>query len=141
MDYEEWERSVSRHIRDDPLWALRLYRMALFAGDQGRVDADTLDERGNYRSLADQLRRSTASISANITEGYSRLRPRERAHFFEYALGSAREARDWYHKARHALGHDETEARLAQLGHILRILLMFIKRSRSTAERRSEGTR
>ena len=141
MEYDEWQRTVPGHLRDDPLWSLRVYRMALFAGERGRLDADVLDSRRRYRALAEQLRRATESISANITEGFSRLRPRERAHFFEYALGSAREARDWYFKARTALGSEETEARLDQLGHIVRILTALIKRSRNGPASRTEGTR
>jgi four helix bundle protein len=140
MDYEDWQRGVSGHIRNDPLWSLRVYRMALFAGERGRIDAESLEARGSYRTLAEQLRRATESISANITEGFSRLRPRERAHFFEYALGSAREARDWYFKARGGLGEVETESRLDQLGHIIRILTALIKRARSGPAAKAEGT-
>ena len=47
--------------------------------------------------LADQLYRSLGSIGANLAEGYSRGTGKDRAHFYEYALGSARESRDWYY--------------------------------------------
>jgi four helix bundle protein len=43
---------------------------------------------------------SLGSVGANMAEGYSRLGARERARSFEYALGSARESRDWYYNAR-----------------------------------------
>jgi len=46
--------------------------------------------------IAEQLERSIDSIGINISEGYGRLHGRERARFYEFALGSAREAREWY---------------------------------------------
>jgi len=43
-----------------------------------------------YRSLADQLIRSAASVPANLAEGRGR-NGRDRTHHFRIALGSARE--------------------------------------------------
>ena len=56
--------------------------------------------------IADQLYRAAGKISSNIGEGYSRNSGKERAHYYEYAEGSAREARDWYYKFRHVLGQE-----------------------------------
>jgi four helix bundle protein len=50
--------------------------------------------------LSDQLYEAVGSVSANLAEGYSRGTGKDRARFYEYALGSARESRDWYFKAR-----------------------------------------
>ena len=133
VDYEEWEQSVEQEIRDDALWKLRVYRLALYSGDVGRSDAAQLACQAGYATLADQLRRATESISSNIAEGFSRFAARDRARFLEYALGSAREARDWYHKARAQLGTDEARMRLATLGHVIRILTTLISQSRPAA--------
>jgi len=38
--------------------------------------------------LSDQLRRGIVSVASNITEGTSRLSPKERARFIEVAYGS-----------------------------------------------------
>ena len=95
--------------------------------------AALLAKRREYTNLADQLGRATGSVSSNIAEGFSRFGPRDRAKFFEYALGSARESRDWYHKSRDALGEPATEARLDLLGHVTRILTTLIARARSRA--------
>ena len=130
VDYEEWEQSVEQEIRDDALWKLRVYRMALYAGDVGRDDAAQLARQEGCANLADQLRRATESISSNIAEGFSRFAARDRARFLEYALGSARESRDWYHKARTPLGTNEARTRLATLGHVIRILTTLISQSR-----------
>lgn len=63
------------------------------------------------RSLSDQLYWALGSVSANVAEGYGRGTAKDRAHFYEYALGSARESRDWYYKARHVLGNAVVEHR------------------------------
>ena len=82
------------------------------------------------RALADQLYRALGSISANLAEGYSRISGRDRARFCEYALGSARESRDWYYNARHVLGESITQHRLALLTQIIRLLLTMIPQQR-----------
>ena len=43
--------------------------------------------------VADQLFRAVGSVHANISEGYSRQSGKDQARFYEYALGSDREAR------------------------------------------------
>jgi len=131
--YEVWERMVPAEIRGDPLWTLRIYRMALYAGDVGRRDAAWLSSRSGCAELASQLARATESISANIAEGYSRLSRKERGRFFEYALGSARESRDWYYKARSILGDQATSARLSLMTTIIKVLIVFISRTRAAS--------
>jgi four helix bundle protein len=130
MTYEEWERSVPEHIRADPIWSLRIYRTALYAGEQGRRDAIWLAGKSGFAGLSDQLARATESISANISEGYSRIGAKDRGKFFEYALGSARESRDWYFKAREPLGEQATLARITLMTTIIKILTVFVVKSR-----------
>ena len=86
-------------------------------------------------SLADQLYRAIGSISANIAEGYSRGTGRDRARFFEYALGSAREGRDWYFKGRHALGYELAQHRSEQLAEVISMLVAIIPRQRTNGIR------
>jgi four helix bundle protein len=81
-------------------------------------------------ALADQLYRATGSMSANLAEGYSRGTGADRARFYEYALGSARESRDWYFKARHVLSKDVTPHRLQFLVEIIRLLLTMVPQQR-----------
>src|SRR5690554_478001 len=97
VDYGEWERTVPAAITSDVLWRLRVYRLALYAADIGWNDVIRLGRDRRARALTDQLYRSLGSVSANIAEGNSRATGRERARFYEYALGSARESRDWYY--------------------------------------------
>ena len=66
---------------------------------------ETITEDSRTRSLSDQLYRSVGSVSASIAEGYSKGAGKDGARFYEYALGPAREARDWYFKARRSRNH------------------------------------
>ncbi|MDM8518935.1 four helix bundle protein [Anaerolineales bacterium HSG6] len=129
--YEEWEQSVPKTIREDSLWRVESYRLGLFVAELGWHDVTKLAQDRRTRSLADQLYRALGSISANIAEGYSRGTGRDRAKFYEYALGSARESRDWYYKARHVLGEAVLNHRLDILTQIIRLLLTMIPQQRS----------
>jgi four helix bundle protein len=98
------------------------YRLALFLADVSWHDVTKLIQDRRTIGLADQLYRSVGSISANLAEGYSRGTGKDRARFYEYALGSAREGRDWYFKGRHILGETENQHRLQLLAEIIRLL-------------------
>jgi four helix bundle protein len=126
MTYEEWEATVPQAITDDSLWDIKAYRFALFAADISWVDVTKLVQDHRTRALADQLYRALGSIGANLAEGYSRSSGKDLARFYEYALGSARESRDWYYKARHTLGETVIEHRLSFLTQIIRLLLIMV---------------
>jgi len=130
--YEAWEQSVPESIKSDSLWSLRIYRMALYAGETGRRDAQWLATRPQRGDLARQLASATESISTNIAAGFSRAGKRDRGLFFEHALGSARESRDWYFKARSELGEEATRARLSLMTVIIKVLVVLVSRARPT---------
>jgi four helix bundle protein len=109
---------------------MEAYRLALFLADLGWNDTARLMQQGRMAGLADQLTRALGSIAANIAEGYSRGTGKDRAHFYEYALGSARESRTWHFLARHALGEEVIPHRLRLLGQITRLLLTMIPEQR-----------
>lgn len=99
VTYEEWEGQVPREIRDDPLWEMKAYRLALFLHYLAWEDCARLVKDRHWKAMAaivamaGQLIRSAGSVSANIEEGYGRGFGRQFALFFRYALGSARETR------------------------------------------------
>lgn len=132
MRYEKWESEVPDTLGGDILWKVQAYRLALFAADIGWRDVTKLNADNRTRSLADQLYRALGSVSANIAEGYSRASGRDQARFYEYALGSARESRDWYYKARHILSEEVIDHRLDLLSQIIRLLLTMIPDKRKT---------
>ena len=139
MNYREWKGTVPETITQDSLWKMKVYRLALFVGDLGWHDVTSLMKDRRTRALSDQLYRALGSVSANLAEGYSRGTGRDRARFYEYALGSARESRDWYYKCRHALAEDVTQHRLQLLTQIIRLLLTMIPQQRGRTLR-EEGT-
>jgi four helix bundle protein len=106
VESEDWIKTVPQEISNDQMWKLEVYRLALYLAELGWEDICRLREDKRFVSLSDQLYRALGSISANIAEGYSRSTGRDRARFFEYALGSARESRDWYYKGRFGLGNE-----------------------------------
>ena len=128
MNYADWVKTVPAAITDDPLWTVEAYRLALFASDLAWHDATKLVRDRRTLSLSDQLYRSVGSISANAAEGYSRGTGKDRAHFYEYALGSARESRDWYYKAREAW-RKRTAHRMV-LCQVIRLLLTMVPQQR-----------
>lgn len=132
MNYEEWEKSVPEEIKKDSLWKIEAYRIALFAADLGWHDVTKLMNDRRTRGLSDQLYRSLGSISANLAEGYSRGTGKDRARFYEYSLGSARESRDWYYKGRHVLGETVMQHRLGLVTQIIRLLLAMVPQQRAS---------
>jgi len=130
MRYDEWQTNVPDEIKGDPLWKLEVYRLGLFISDIAWQDVLALSKNPLTFGLADQLFRAVCSISANIAEGYSRSTGKDRARFFEYSLGSAREARDWYYKARHTLKDEVIKQRVDLLTQIVKILNVLIPHQR-----------
>ena len=130
MQYKEWELTVTRSITDDSLWRVTAYRLALYLGDLCWQDITLLVKDKRTSSIADQLYRAVCSVGANLAEGDSRSTGRDRALFYQYALGSARESRDFYYKARHVLGNETFESRARTLTEIIRLLLTMIPQQR-----------
>ena len=133
MNFETWLTQVPSSISNDPLWKTNVYRQALFVGDLSWYDTRKLIQDRSIISLADQLYRAMGSISANIAEGYSRASGKDQARYYEYALGSAREARDWYFKARYSLGEQVAHHRMNLLAEVIRQLSKMVPKYRGTS--------
>jgi four helix bundle protein len=135
MTYSEWEASVPPLIKEDTLWRVEGYRLALFLSDLAWSDATRLLGDRRTETIANQLYRATGKISANIAEGYSKCTGKGRALFYEYALGSARESRDWYYKGRHVLADDTFNHRLDLCTKIIRLTITMTSRERRSDRR------
>ena len=116
-----------------------MYRLALFADEIGWQDVLALSKNNLMWGVADQLHRSLGSISANLTEGYSRSKGLDRARFFEISLGSARESRDWYYKSRHVLSTEVIKHRMSLITQIVSMLVPMIQHQRSNAIREEKA--
>ncbi|MCE9645492.1 MAG: four helix bundle protein [Chloroflexi bacterium] len=139
MNYVEWQKSIPTEITNDPIWKLEVYRFALFAGDIGWHDVLALSKNKLMYSITDQLHRSLGSISANLTEGYSRSKGLDRARFIEISLGSARESRDWYYKSKQVLSPEVIKHRMELITHIIALLVPMISHQRKNAIREEQA--
>ena len=131
LTYELCEAGVPSSFTADALWRMIAYRKALFLGDLAWRDVSKLVGDRRMISLADQLYRAVGSIGANIAEGYSRGSHKDRVRFYEYSLGSAREARDWYFKGRHILSEEVFLHRSDLIAEIVKLLLTTIPQQRN----------
>jgi four helix bundle protein len=130
--FVEWEKMAGAAMVGDPLWSVRAFRLGLYA-----IECRSVDLRGASNQAqphdGDQLTRAIGSIAANIAEGYSRASSAERARFYGYALGSAREAIVWYEVKRAEIG-SATDDRQETLVQIRRLLLATIRRMRPAGD-------
>jgi four helix bundle protein len=121
-----WDARQPPWERQDPVWTLIAFRLSRFVLDLARADLRAVAHRVPLRTR-DQLLRAVASISANVGEGYARPGNAERARFYAFALGSAREATVWYRAIGDALPGNVLEQRVAVLARIRRLLLGLMK--------------
>ena len=122
----------SKPLAADPdlVSRMRVVRVAAELLDASWFDANIVVENPITVIVAGQLYAAVASISANIKEGYSRSSGRDRARFFEYALGSARESEVWYAASKYLLPPEILQARGKAFAEIKRLLLAIIPRER-----------
>ena len=124
---------VSVDTSHDPLNRMRVLALANEMIPDSFLDATALVANPITTELAGQLYAGIASIAANIGEGYSRSSGKERAHIFEYALGSVRECMVWYRAGKPILGESIVQNRRDRLEEMRRLLLAIIPRERGRA--------
>jgi four helix bundle protein len=132
MRYEEWLTQVPESLRNDPVWKFEAYPKALLLYDLAWEDTDKMLKDVRGRKLAGQLIDSVGSISANVDEGFGRgIERGEYIQFLRYALGSARETRSWYYKARKLLTAEVVQHRIALCDEVIALLVVTIKQRRA----------
>ena len=134
-EYERWLRTVPAEITQDTLWRMTAYRYALFAMSRAQADVPFFERCRETRPHIDQLLRAVGAISANLEEGYGRSGAADRAHFYEYALSTAREARGWYFKCAAALPAEVLSSRLSVFTQIIRMLTKAVPEVRASKTR------
>ena len=87
--------STPQATTSDRLSRMRVYRLAIELVPDAWRDAERLRDDVVTEKISGQLYAAVGSIVSNLAEGYSRSSGRERAHIFEYALGSVRETIAW----------------------------------------------
>jgi four helix bundle protein len=87
------------------------------------------DRRG--RAIAEQLIRSAGSIGANVEEGHGRGYGKQRDWFFTVSIGSVRESKGWYWRARHLVSSEVLDHRLALADEVIALLVTELNRQKS----------
>ena len=123
MKYEDWLKSVPNDLKQDSLWQFNIYPKTVFLYDLLWEDCERLMKDARGRAIAEQIIRNGGSISANIEEGFGRGFGAEFAYFLRIALGSARETRGWYYRARRLLSPDVLQHRMQLLDEIIAALV------------------
>jgi four helix bundle protein len=121
---------VTVETAHDPLSRMRVFELAANLIPDCFEDAKLLVENPITKEIAGQLYAGVGSIASNIGEGYSRSSGKERAHIFEYALGSVRECMVWYKSSEPILGETVVKNRRDRLEEMRRLLLAIIPRER-----------
>ena len=130
MDPETWVGTAPTALRESPLWKVRVYQIGTLIARLAAQDAAALEAHPRFTDTVSQLVKSAGSISATVAEGYSRQSRRERIKYYEYGLGSAREATTWYSNAGDALPLDAIDQRLTLLSRACQLLLKMIQNER-----------
>jgi len=123
-----WEKTQPASITGDSVWRLDCYRESLFLLRLARDDVAISAGQSTSRASGDQLLSAMASVGANIAEGYGRGTNADRARFFTYALGSAREAVVWYQTVLPPDRAEQLADRLDRLARVKRMLLGLLAR-------------
>ena len=131
MTYDEWEATVPAAVKQDVIWRVQAYRLALYLGSCAGDDSRSMHEDARLDQTVSQLLRAAGSVAANIAEGYPRQSGRDRIRYYEYALGSAAEVKVWYLNSRAAIAAGALEDRFALLRSITRLLLTMIRSART----------
>ena len=116
-------------LSGDALSTVSAYRLAVELA-AAWPDAKVLTRDEFTQAVAPQLLRSAGSIGANVAEGYGRASSRDRARYYEYALGSARETAHWYRVVRPQFKRNDLTARLKLLRRIKQLLVAMIRDER-----------
>jgi four helix bundle protein len=132
-EFAAFEQRQPDDLIGDPVWKLPAYRIGLFLSQVVQKDCVSLRRFPGTEDCARQLQRAVDGIPANITDGYGRLSGKDRARYYEIALSSAREAREWYRRAAQVLDRALMNERALLLTRVIKILTKAIPEERAGA--------
>ena len=136
MTYQEWLATVPDYLKRDSLWQFNIYPKAVFLYDLLWEDCECLMKDVRGKAIAGQIIRSGGSIGANIEEGFGRGFGAEFGYFMRVAIGSARETRGWYYRARRLLKPEVLQYRLSLLDEIIGSLVNAAGHQKQRAQRK-----
>ena len=136
MTYDEWLATVPENLKRDSLWQFQVYPKAMFVYDLLWGDCEVMMKDVRGRAIAEQIILSGGSIGANVEEGFGRGFGAEFVYFLRVALGSARETRGWYYRARRLLKPEVLAHRLDLLDEIVGVLVKSVDHQKQLSRRK-----
>jgi four helix bundle protein len=124
--FEDWKKGVPETIQSERYWPLIAYQKALYLYDLTWEDTKRWLKDPRGYELARQAVRSSGSICANIEEGFGRGIGKQLVYFYTVALGSARETKGWFYRAKALLPADTLDHRLSLTSEIIALLITEI---------------
>ena len=131
LPLDEWVKSLPASLRNDPLWKSAYYRLAMYLYDLMWLDAEKINKDFRGREIVHQLVRSSGSVCANMEEAYRRgIGTPDFVRIMRISLGELGETQGWYFRARHILGSELLDKRIAVIQQAIALTVTVIDQNR-----------
>ena len=131
LPLDEWVKTLPASLRNDPLWKSAYYRLAMYVYDLMWLDAEKINKDFRGREIVHQLVRSSGSVCANMEEAYRRgIGTPDFVRIMRISLGELGETQGWYFRARHILGSEILDKRIAVIQQAIALTVTVIDQNR-----------
>ena len=131
LPLDEWVKTLPASLRNDPLWKSAYYRLSMYLYDLMWLDAEKINKDFRGREIVHQLVRSSGSVCANMEEAYRRgIGTPDFVRIMRISLGELGETQGWYFRARHILGAELLDKRIAVIQQAIALTVTVIDQNR-----------
>ncbi|NWG34409.1 MAG: four helix bundle protein [Chloroflexi bacterium] len=131
LPLDDWVKTLPVSLRNDPLWKSAYYRLAMYLYDLMWLDAEKINKDFRGREIVHQLVRSSGSVCANMEEAFRRgIGTPDFVRIMRISLGELGETQGWYFRARHILGSELLDKRIAVIQQAIALTVKVIDQNR-----------
>ena len=130
LSFAEWQMGIPQTIRNERFWQFIGYQKGLYLYDLAWQDTEFWMNDARGKVLARQLIASADSTCANIEEKVGHGFGKQLICFYTASLGSARETKGRYYRARSLLSGEVLKDRLKLISEVIALLVTEINRQR-----------